>query len=313
MTETIQISQLKKSLGAEAFIQGVVSDFETAETKSGKPFVKFNLSDATGSAACKIWDTDEEINNSEVIGVKAKVDDFGGTLQLIVSKFKVVEGAKPSDFARRSSFSPEFLDDQIGDAIESVRGELGEVVRYIFRQPGVLDTFLIAPAAITNHHAFDGGLAEHTLSMLELASVVCDHYDTFYSDMNIDRHLVYAGVLLHDLGKIYDYKRDGITWVPTIESELVGHIPAVTMLISEACDSCGVSQDTRNRLLHVVLSHHGKLEYGSPVVPKFIEAQIVHSLDMLDSRFAMFREATKDIEEGEVTGWVRPLGSRVVK
>jgi 3'-5' exoribonuclease len=301
--------------GRLVFVKAAVAAAEIGTASNGSAFAKLELVDRTGTIGAKKWDTPElPFEAGDVIGVKARVDSWKGTAQLVIESMRVLE-EDPSDFVRASHFSQDELDEYLDATLQLIGGECGEVVRSIFEDTSIRAKFLQAPAAQRNHHAYERGLAEHVVSMAKLADKVVEHYATMYQhlDVSIDRDLVVAGVLLHDLGKALEFERDGVAWTTNLDAELIRHIPQCATMIHDACMATLASDDTRRRLLHVVLAHHGRLEYGSPVVPKLIEAQLVHLIDMMDSRFAMFVEALSGMEPGDVSEWVRPLGGRVVR
>ncbi|MFQ5350925.1 MAG: 3'-5' exoribonuclease YhaM family protein, partial [Thermoanaerobaculia bacterium] len=158
------------------------------------------------------------------------------------------------------------------------------------------------PAAKSIHHAYRGGLLEHTVSMAELALRVCEHYP------RIDRDLVLLGVLFHDLGKLRE-----LGAMPandyTLEGRLIGHVVIGRDLLRERCAAIdGFPDDLRLKLEHLVLSHQGRLEFGSPVVPMTPEAFVLHSIDDLDSKLAQLEQAGRS---GEELPWIRALGRYV--
>ena len=149
--------------------------------------------------------------------------------------------------------------------------------------------FREAPAAVSIHHAYVGGLLEHTLSIMQLADALAQHYPT------LDRDLLVAGAFLHDLGKMRELTSDA-TFAYTDEGNLVGHLVIGAMLVEDwAGELAGIDADLRLKLVHMILSHHGKKEFGSPVVPKFPEALALHFLDNLDSKLqSMFEVAAQE-------------------
>lgn len=289
----------------------LVATAELGETKTGKPFVKATVMDRTGELAVMAFDR-SEVPEPGVYRIVGKVDEFNG-LQLKASEFH------PSDEDVDAFVSCSHVPgDELQHVLECYIGEIGQhskeyaaVLRAIF-DTETLEAFLVVPAATKNHHSYRRGLAEHTLSMAKLAESVCNHYDAFYGDA-IDRGLVLSGILLHDLGKVVELEPDGFTWTRSVEGELVGHITEIATRIHDACMATAASAETRARLMHVVLAHHGRQEWGSPVEPRMFEAQLVHLIDMIDSRAGMFRSALAGLEVGEMSEWVRPLGGRAVR
>jgi 3'-5' exoribonuclease len=188
-------------------------------------------------------------------------------------------------------------------------GPLRALLLSVLEDPAIAEKYKLAPAATSYHHAFLSGLLEHVSSLLPLADRVCDHYET------LDRDLVIAGLVLHDLGKIEELNFSrGFSY--STRGQLLGHI---TISLEIVADKIRLIADfpaaLRDKLEHVILSHHGKAEFGSPREPMFPEALVVHYLDDLDSKLQSMREqfaADKD-RAGEWTARNRALGRELLK
>ena len=290
----------------------LITEAEIAETRNGKPYLRCTLADATGEVRANRWDT-SVAPTPGIYLVSGLVEEYQGQLQVKLTGDLVPMDDDLSEYLKCSSFSPIQLRQRLRRHLDDLDGEIGQVVRAIFDDSDVEEAFFCAPAATKNHHAFRGGLAEHTISMANIANDVARHYHNFYGYDSVDRNLLIAGVLLHDLGKVYELQEEGFSWSRGTRGELVGHMVEVCALIHDACMACLASQDTRDRLMHMVLSHHGRNEWGSPVEPRLVEAMLLHQIDMMDSRFNMFRTATEGLEPGEMSERVWTLGGRVVR
>ena len=178
-----------------------------------------------------------------------------------------------------------------------------KIVHYLVKK--YHDRFFTFPAAKKNHHAFAGGLAYHTLSILRLAKAVTEEYDF------VDRSLLYAGAMLHDLGKVIELSGPIATRY-TLEGNLVGHIVLIDEQIVEACQNLGIDQQSQDVILlrHMILAHHGLMEYGSPVQPHLMEAEILHHLDDLDASIQMMKGALDHTEKGEFSERIFGLDGR---
>jgi 3'-5' exoribonuclease len=201
-----------------------------------------------------------------------------------------------------SRFDPDDLFAQVRRYCADVRdGHVRELLLGLLDDPELGPAFRVAPAAKTIHHAWAGGLCEHTLSILQLAWRVCDHYP------QLDRDLVTAGCLLHDFGKVLELTSEGEGFAYTDEGRLVGHIVLACQLIHErAARIEGFPRDLAMHLVHLVASHHGRLEHGSPKEPQTLEALVVHALDDLDSKMAAFGAIfSRDGEPGHFTNYQR--------
>ena len=256
-----------------------------AETKAGKPYLSLSLMDRSGEIEARVWDNASELDSQAREGgfvlVQGVARPFRDQLQLVIAGLRAVpaEAVDPVDFMPAS---PRPLDemaaelaavlDGIGDP--AIKALLGEIF-----QGDTLARFQRAPAAKKLHHAYIGGLIEHTLSIVGMAERAAAHYPL------IDRDLLVAGALLHDLAKIdeYEFSRPAIGY--TDRGRLVGHLVLGVELINRAAERVeGVSPEQLDQLMHIVLSHHGQLAYGSPVLPMTPEAILLNLLDDMDAK-----------------------------
>jgi 3'-5' exoribonuclease len=225
--------------------------------------------------------------------VKGAVTSYNGRMQIKLDKVRFAADAEVGDFSAFFPVSarpvPEMLAELDG-CIGSVRDPwIRQLLSALFVEDAALRAaFAQAPAAKSMHHAYLGGLLEHTLSILGMADRACGHY------RGLNRDLVVAGVFLHDVGKTAElsYQRS-IGY--TDAGNLLGHIAIESEWISRAVGKIpGFPEELRMQILHIVLSHHGRLEFGSPVLPKTPEALLVHYLDDLDGKLEVMFRAVKD-------------------
>lgn len=160
-----------------------------------------------------------------------------------------------------------------------------------------------APAATRNHHEFMSGLAYHVVSMLHLAKSIANLYPSLNTD------LLYAGIILHDLGKVRELSGP-IDTEYTIEGKLIGHISIIASEIHQAANELGIEGEEVMLLEHIVLSHHGKGEWGSPKPPLLREAEIIHYIDNLDAKMNMMDRALQKVEPGQFSERIMPLENR---
>lgn len=165
--------------------------------------------------------------------------------------------------------------------------------------------FFQSPAAKANHHAFYGGLAYHTVTMLKIAQSLTEIYPS------INKSLLFSGLILHDLGKVIELTGPTATQY-TLEGNLVGHIVIISEEITKACQTLSIDDRAEDVLLlkHMVLAHHGKLEYGSPVRPQLKEAEILHQIDMIDATMNMVDSTLEKVEPGSFSNQVWALDNR---
>ena len=264
---------------------------QASMSRADKPFLRVLLQDRTGQVDARIWERVEELSplfeEGDRVRVEGQVASFRGKPQLTIEKIEKFEGeADPADFDYTPPSPPPTR--ASGEAqVAQLREELARVedphVRALLLSfiddPEIAAKLARAPAAKEIHHAYAGGLVEHILSCVRLARRLADHYPM------ADRDLLVAGAFLHDLGKIQElaWENGNITY--TDEGRLVGHLVITAQWIAERARVIkGFPRDLENHLIHLVLAHHGRLEYGSPKVPHTIEAFLVHALDEIDSR-----------------------------
>ncbi len=270
----------------------VVARKTMTTAKNGKPFLAVVLRDKTGELDSRIWEGVEAIDPTFARGDHVEVEGvattFQGRPQLKVDAIRKVDpaGLDASDFVTPAKPEPgERFVGPIVEIIEHVRDPFVKALcKSFLDDEAFLQVFKRAPAAKTIHHAHHGGLAEHTLAVMRLAQRLSDQYPM------ADRDLLVAGAFLHDLGKLKE-----LTWERqteyTDEGRLIGHLIIVSEWIHEraACID-GFPPMLEAHLKHLVLSHHGTLEFGSPRLPQTLEAMILHHIDELDSRVASWLE-----------------------
>ena len=313
----IQLSHLYvNAIQAEDAVSGcyLVKEKRVAKTRNGKPFLNLTLADRTGEIAAKVWERAEAFSalfrEGDVIRVDGQALSYRGQLQLTVSDLDLLK-EKPD---------PEiFLDAAPEDPAEMMRS-LRDILREIEDKhlKKLVDSFLVdrefvarfkkAPAAKAFHHGYIGGLLEHTLSVCQLAIQVADHYP------QLNRDLLIASAFLHDIGKIREFGYDLLIDY-TDEGRLVGHLVlGVTMVDEKLRTFNDFPEELAIRLKHLILSHHGQYDFGSPKEPKFLEAFALHLIDDLDAKInglGQFME--RDRHEGSWTEFNRMFGKYFLK
>ncbi len=268
----------------------------TPTAKSGKTYLSVTFQDRTGELEARAFDKVEELatqlDEKDYVEVDGAVGVFQGKPQLRIETLAKVDAAAldAAEFAWAPPPEPK-KPERTGPS-EAEQGLWGELVALV---GGVVDPHVKAliqafledddvaarlrraPAAKTVHHAYAGGLLEHTVSCLKLAHRIADHYP------QVDRDLLVAGAFFHDLGKIRELSGDrGIEY--TDEGRLVGHHVMTAQWIHDKARRVGASRELEHHVVHIVLAHHGRLEYGSPKVPMTLEAMLTHAIDEIDSR-----------------------------
>ncbi len=268
------------------------------QARNGSHFVQMVLRDCTGSVRALRWESNPEefrqLETNPFALTSGRVEEYQGNLQIVVDELSSLsaEDAKvnPADFLPRTRHSIDAMEAELRTIIGNMKSvPLRTLVERVLDRPGGGEGLRGAPAGKTMHHAYIGGLLEHMLSLSKLALGVIDHYPWLDYDMMV------AGVVLHDLGKIgeLDY-RAGFSY--TMEGQLVGHISMAAQWIDEEARNVdGLDNETLLELKHIVLSHHGKMEYGSPKVPATAEALALHFLDNLDAKLAGYLDAYRNV------------------
>lgn len=293
----------------------LVQSKEKKTAQSGSPYLDLELRDSTGVIKAKLWDCERhalDFEVDEVVRVLGQVESYRGAPQIKIRKIvRCAPGEFDlSDYLPRSARDPEELYAKLLERLRRVpEGPLRRLLLAVTEDPAIAAKFKLAPAATAFHHAYLGGLVEHVLSLVELGDALADHYPA------LDRNLLLAGLVLHDLGKTEELDYEGGFRYST-RGQLLGHITMALEMVREkirALDS--FPSELKDRLEHIILAHHGKLEFGSPKEPMFPEALVVHYLDDLDSKLQSMRaqyEADKD-RAGDFTARNRALGRELLK
>lgn len=296
----------------------------TRMTRSGNPYLCVTLTDRTGSIEARAWDNAEQLGRrfdaDDFVAVSAAVTSYQDTLQLKLLDIERVDDdqIELADYLPTSRWDPEALWAQLKELIlEQVRAPLmRSFFKTLFGQGELTDRFKRAPAAKSNHHDYIGGLLEHVLSMARVAVDLADHYARYYPGL-INKDLLLAGCVLHDLGKCRElsYSR---SFHYTTHGQLIGHIPHGIELVNDIVSRMQTTppEEMILQIKHLILSHHGRLDYGSPVRPRTPEAMLLHQIDMIDSRMNMcakiFDEhADQDQGPDRWTGYHRALETRI--
>lgn len=297
--------------GDEIGIYVLIKGADVRVARNGKPFIAFRFQDRSGSMDGMYWSaSDEEIERFQaghVVFLKGRRDTYNGAPQVKIEGLRLAEAGEPNDptnYVERINVRREDLQEQLDFAFLKISdGNIARVVRGIYKRIG--DDFFTYPAAKRNHHAVAGGLAYHTLSMVKIGLSLVEIYP------QLNQSLLIGSILLHDLGKVYELSGP-ISTEYTLKGQLVGHIVIINELIDEICREYQIDSDSQSILLlkHVVLSHHGKLEFGSPVTPRLLEAEIMHYIDDLDAKINMISDALNKTEPGNWSQQIYPLERR---
>jgi len=281
----------------------LVQSKEVRQKRTGEPYLSLLLADRTGEIDAKMWDNVAEVmdtfDKDDFVKVKALMQLYNNRPQLTIHRLRKMEDAEVdfADFFPASYRDVEEMWAELRAMVASVSNvHIRSILDAFLNDPDIAGKMKTAPAAKTIHHAFRGGLLEHVVSMANLAKLIVPHYAARY---NVDFDLVLAGVVLHDIGKIYELTFDrGFGY--SAEGQLVGHIPIAFRMLDEKLRALPeVPVKLRHLIEHLILSHHGSLEFGSPKVPIYPEALLLHYLDDLDSKMEAMRALTEQDPQAE--------------
>lgn len=287
----------------------LVSALTRGVTNSGAPYLSLVLQDASKSIDAKLWDVKSEIEKLLCVGkvfeFSLEVNMYRGALQAkVLSVLPVDEkSVKLSDYAFSSPISKDKLRDEIATALNSIKNDnIARIVTSTLNLYG--NDVYEYPAASKIHHNFVGGLATHITGMISLARSLCNIYPILDSDYMI------AGVILHDLGKIEEFSSSIVTEYST-KGKLLGHISILDARLLQVGKSLNLEDSEELMILrHMVLAHHGELEYGSPVRPLTIEAEMLTYIDNIDAKINILTKALEEVKPKEFTQKIFSMDNR---
>lgn len=292
-TKEIYIRNIKQ--GDKVFSSFLVTEKNMAFSQKGFPYLTVRLRDKTGEIECKVWDNavdfDRRFKKGDIISIEGKAASYRNSIQISIIDINKIpwEEVEPADYLPAVKADVNVMFSEMTGYIEKVKDKyLQALLNAFFQEEETIVLFKRAPAAKGFHHIYLGGLLEHTLSVVCLLEKVSEHYPELNKDMLI------TGGILHDIGKIYEFSYNNIIDYSD-EGRLVGHIVmGVEMINKKIAGMPDFPQQSALELRHIILSHHGEFEYGSPKRPKTLEALIVHYIDDLDAKFNAFKTFIAD-------------------
>ena len=306
MLNQSELSSLSKGEPVDHFL--LVKKYEIRLTKNGKEFLSLELGDKSISSAANLWEDAsgfKSIKNSlavgDVVKITGSMDEYQGSPQIKIESIRLT---KQSDDVTPKDFLPKSLRDLnvmkkefIGRMDKISDTDLKSLMKIIFSEER-FDKYTSVPAGKLWHHAYISGLIEHTLEIIKICDLMCDIHP------QINRDLLVCGAMLHDFGKIEE-----LTFEPVFEytdkGKLLGHIVIAAMIVNDEINKISdFPENLKNNLLHLILSHQGKLEYASPVVPKTMEAITLYQADELSAKVNAYKNViTNEIKPG--TSWTK--------
>jgi 3'-5' exoribonuclease len=280
----------------------LAADTTVRKDSRGVPYLSLKLVDRTGSVEARMWGRLPEEFLGEVpapayVAVEGHTHEYRGTLQVKLDSLRLLrpEDVSEEDFLPATEMDRRTLAAELEDAGSQLGNQhLRNLFEAMVFDKDFWERFCEAPAAKTMHHARVGGLLEHAVSCLRIARHLADLYP-------VDRDLLIFGAIFHDVGKVRELSWDKGAFAYTTEGRLLGHVVLGERLISTYIDTLpDFPEHLRLRLSHTLIAHQGETEYGSPERPKTLEALLVHLVDNLDARAAMYIETTTNVSPG---GW----------
>ena len=306
MLKQIELSSLSKGDSLDHFF--LVKKCELRLTKNGKEYLSLELGDKSISSPANLWDDVagfKSIKNSlavgDVVKITGSMDEFQGSPQIKIETLRLAKQSDevtPKDFLPKSSRGLKVMRKEFTSRLDKIiNSDLNKLMKNIFTEDR-FEKYTSVPAGKMWHHSYISGLIEHTLEIVKICDLMCDIHP------QINRDLLICGAMLHDFGKIEE-----LTFEPVFEytdkGKLLGHIVIAAMIVNEEINKVpDFPENLKNNLLHLILSHQGKLEYASPVVPKTLEAITLYQADELSAKVNAYKNTMQnEIKSG--SSWTK--------
>ena len=282
-----------------------------------KQYLDVTLSDNSGEINGKKWDVNNEeaanlgkIKEGDLVKIRASVSEWNNTKQLRIARIRKgqkEDGCDMADFIKAAPEDPEEMYTYIHGRAESIADEGLRAMALLFLDREK-ERLMYYPAAMKNHHAEMSGLLYHIKRMLILGEKACEVY------RQLDRDWIVCGVILHDMEKLNEIQSNelGISNGYTFEGQLLGHLVLGAAKVAEMAKEVGLSSEKTVLLQHMMVSHHYEPDFGSPKKPMFIEAEMLHYLDMVDAKMFDYEAALSGVDPGQFSERVRTLDNRML-
>lgn len=285
-----ELSKLKVNDKVEHFL--LISSISIKTTINGKNYLDLALRDKSNVLNAKLWDNVESIAESASVGKVVKVlgviTEYKNLPQIKIEKIRLAndkDNVEPSDFLPRSKRSLNEMENEFRDVVKNITNQYLKKLLLQILTTENFDKYKRVPAGKAWHHAYISGLLEHTIEIIKICELMC----SIHPELNKD--LLLTGAILHDFGKIEELSFDS-AFEYTDKGKLLGHIVIVANLIEKEVNKIkDFPESLKNQLLHLVLSHQGKLEYASPVIPKTLEAIVLYHADELSAKANAYKNA----------------------
>ncbi len=293
----------------------LLKKIESRSTRQGKEYLDITFADKSGAINGKFWDGFEDFKSVASPGmlynVTGTIGEFNGMPQLKIDSVSPAEGSEEisvDDFVRKSERNLDKMINELNERIEKIQNDYLKRLLKVILTGKRYDNFIRVPAGKSWHHSYLHGLLEHTLEIVRICDLMCDiHPET-------NRDLLITGAILHDFGKTEELTSN-VNFDYTDKGRLLGHIVIAALEVDKACRKIEwFPEELKNQLLHLILSHQGKLEYASPVVPKTLEAIVLYYADELSAKSnAYLNSIENDKSESNWTKFIQLAETQIYK
>lgn len=297
-------------VGSKVDIFGLIEVLQEKQTSNNKAYIEMVIADNTGKVNVKSWDTTLEdigdIKVGNIIKIRGNVDEWQGNKQVIVIKanngiplirLATVEqdNINTKEFIETTPVEPKIMLKELRDITKEFKNEdYKKICLKFFKE--YEEELLYFPGAQTIHHAVKGGLLYHIYSMVKIGTPIADYY-------SLDKELLLTGIIIHDIGKIeqFDVNESGKVDDYTKEGYMLGHMIQGIKMLNELVMGLNIDEEVLLLLEHMIASHHFHEEWGAYQKPMFVEAEVLHHLDMIDSRVDLLKKATEEVDDGQMS------------
>ena len=290
----------------------LIKNIDKKTSSKGDSYLDITLGDSDGEINAKLWRYSPEIHGeydaNQIVKVRGTISEYNGADQLRIERIRPTspeDNVKMENFIKSAEYSGDEMFQELFDISQNFKDqELKLIVGEILKANKL--KLLYWPAAFKLHHAIRGGLLFHTLSIVRLAEGVCKIYPF------VDRELLIAGAILHDIAKLDEFTvaDSGIATGYSAQGNLLGHLAMGAMVVNKYAENLNISKETAMLLEHMILSHHGEPEFGAAVRPSFIEAELLSELDLMDSRVYEMLEAVSTTKEKDFSARLWAMENR---
>ncbi len=305
-----KIGDIKK--GENISILALVNQKNIGISNNGRQYLSLILADKNNKIDAKFWDVDQTIINNikegQVYKFKGFSNEYRNSLQLKITSFEILNNSKINwdNFVKKAPIDVEIEYKNLLSEINKFKNKnYQKLLLEILKKYG--EKFKIWPAATKYHHSIKNGLLWHTISMLKTAKAL----KLIYLKQNIDFELLFSGIILHDFGKVIEINVNGVLYEFSLKGKLIGHISIMVNELSIAANKLKIDNDDLTLLKHMIIASHGKLEFGSPIQPAILEAEILTLLDNLDARIYTIDNECSKMKDNGFTTRISSLEQRI--